>query len=504
MRSISILLTAFTLLTSSQYISASEQNVHRNCREFDEPELVIKNKTERKKLGNGSESSQKTQPAKHEIPLEISLSVAAQSGDIKSALDLLNKGVDVNKRDYEGYPSLFHALGRFEVTEFNDEGNIHTSIASLPLLKHLKPEQLQLAKILIAQGADINYVARDGYTPLALAAMAGEFELVNLLLEHGANVNPKSTPGSFAAGAPTALMLAARGGNPEIVSFLIDRGADVNASQKSRNAACYGYTPLAFAVQSGSIDSVKILLANGADVSIHMTEGENILMLAWIVANNEELLKTLIDAGVRPTKECIWRFAFKGTEETIKLLMSHGAALDFKEESGKHAMKHAVFGKNHQLIEFFIRQGADANPDEYSLLQQAANGNDPTTIKILLDAGADPNHQSKETNTPLSTAAERGNIEIIKMLLEKNACVNPINYSGKNFKTPLMNAITSWKHSLESTKLLLENGANINEILENQTALDYALHRHGPDKNELVKYLVQRGAKRAQAARKLY
>jgi ankyrin repeat protein len=85
-------------------------------------------------------------------------------------------------------------------------------------------------------------------------------------------------------------------------------------------------------------------------------------------------------------------------------------------------------------------------------------------IKLLLEHGADPNQEDKETgSTPLIAAIENNNIEIIKLLLEHGA--NLENQDEKMF-TPLNCAVE--EGNMEIIKLLLEKGADPNEIIRQQ------------------------------------
>jgi ankyrin repeat protein len=121
---------------------------------------------------------------------------------------------------------------------------------------------------LIAEGADINAFAEINdssssgytwsytYTPLGGASATGHIEIVKLLIQNGADVN---------AGCQfdrTALMQACDYGNIEIVKLLIQNGAEINAT------AFMGSTALMDACNSGNLEIVKILLDNGALVKV--------------------------------------------------------------------------------------------------------------------------------------------------------------------------------------------------------------------------------------------
>ena len=91
---------------------------------------------------------------------------AVRSGDLQAVKEQLANGVDINAEDSE-----------FGVT----------ALSWAALL-----DNTEIAKLLIAKGADINAKSRDGSTPLHSAAFLGHTEIAELLIQKGAKVNPKN------------------------------------------------------------------------------------------------------------------------------------------------------------------------------------------------------------------------------------------------------------------------------------------------------------------------
>ncbi|KAI0450324.1 ankyrin repeat protein [Xylaria acuta] len=118
------------------------------------------------------------------------------------------------------------------------------------------------AKMLLEQNASDGipfrrYTSRKdsfGRTPLFWAATRGHRDVVELLLDHGANINSKDR------GKMTALHVAVTGEHKDVVSLLLDRSARIE------DKAYYGETPLMRAIQANSKDIVKLLLEHGARV----------------------------------------------------------------------------------------------------------------------------------------------------------------------------------------------------------------------------------------------
>jgi hypothetical protein len=87
-----------------------------------------------------------------------------------------------------------------------------------------KEHRIEIAEALIAAGAEIN--PRENFFMSPLMNAVEDLEMVKLLIAHGADVNQKNFRGA------TALMGAAAAGPPSVVKYLIEKGADVNARDK--------------------------------------------------------------------------------------------------------------------------------------------------------------------------------------------------------------------------------------------------------------------------------
>jgi ankyrin repeat protein len=142
----------------------------------------------------------------------------------------------------------------------------------------------------------------EGATPLMLAAHHGYTDLVNQLLEKGAEVNGENEAGE------TALIYAARAGYTAIVQMLIQKGAKLEAKIKKVNLGIIrpdaqyhiqtnvGQTALIAAAKFGHTETVKVLLSNGANINAKTDSGETALMLA---KKYPEIVKLLQQAGAK-------------------------------------------------------------------------------------------------------------------------------------------------------------------------------------------------------------
>jgi ankyrin repeat protein len=120
---------------------------------------------------------------------------------------------------------------------------------------------LKMAAYLLSKGADVDEGDQTGNNPLELACVKGDKHMVALLLAHNATIEK----------APKALLQAARNGNIEIMQMLLDHGANVNAHPygtyttlpQQRERESWG-SALHCAIEKGHTEAVRFLLEKGA------------------------------------------------------------------------------------------------------------------------------------------------------------------------------------------------------------------------------------------------
>ena len=114
---------------------------------------------------------------------------------------------------------------------------------------------VEIVQAFLDAGVSVRSLDKLGRSPLIYAANRGDVGIVRALLKAGANANVQSDKRDI-----TALHIAAKKGDHEIVQALLEAGADVDLCQKIK-----GMTPLHFASAWGNVGSVKALLDAGAD-----------------------------------------------------------------------------------------------------------------------------------------------------------------------------------------------------------------------------------------------
>ena len=224
---------------------------------------------------------------------ESALFEAASNGHQNCMEILLNAGADVSAVEYEYNTALAVASskGRTECiklllnagADVNGSGR-HGDYRAL--MAASASGQAECVKLLITAGADVNHVNTCGLNALIMACQSGQAECVDALLKAGANTQiPKSN--CEVCGRYSGLYYAAEYGYPEIVQMLLEAGADVNDEDSFE-------TPVILAAFNSSLQDSKhtqcfrSLIEAGADVNL---KGQGFLYgeTALIAASYDEI-----------------------------------------------------------------------------------------------------------------------------------------------------------------------------------------------------------------------
>eukprot|EP00009_Paramoeba_aestuarina_P017922 CAMPEP_0201528256 /NCGR_PEP_ID=MMETSP0161_2-20130828/37783_1 /ASSEMBLY_ACC=CAM_ASM_000251 /TAXON_ID=180227 /ORGANISM="Neoparamoeba aestuarina, Strain SoJaBio B1-5/56/2" /LENGTH=331 /DNA_ID=CAMNT_0047929457 /DNA_START=215 /DNA_END=1206 /DNA_ORIENTATION=+ len=144
--------------------------------------------------------------------------------------------------------------GEYTATQQSDDGET-------PLHCAAEGGHIELVKILLSKGADINAKTKFGTTPLHCAAWQGDSKMVSVLLAHGANLRLENTYGEV------PFHCAAREGKVSVVDLLLRQGANIDGTD------WFGGTALSKAAERGHLSVVESLLLQGADTSTRNWKG---------------------------------------------------------------------------------------------------------------------------------------------------------------------------------------------------------------------------------------
>lgn len=187
---------------------------------------------------------------------------------------------------------------------------------ALHIARNLK--DIEVAELLLQNGADVDMRDKDGKTALHHASVKGMEEMVELLLQYQAHVNLGDNFGWV------PLHLAINVMKVEVLKVLLEHGADVNMKDPNGKAALHLVGP------AGRADVVELLLQHGPDINLKDANGNTALHLACFYRWNdvaELLLQHRADIHIRDSSgmTALQLSDHRGSKETADLLLQHGA-----------------------------------------------------------------------------------------------------------------------------------------------------------------------------------
>ena len=365
------------------------------------------------------------EPGTDRTPLMVAVSSFQAGMDLVRLL--IQKGADVNafaseetliyaKENIEGLQTLVP-----EITAASLEGTSLETIRVLQeKLKALKPGIKSIVK---------------NECVLSLAVRTGNFDKVEVLLNAGADVRYERPHGY------DVLIDAMYGGTiaPDaqlvpLIQLLIDRGARLNTVTQHSESA------LSVASRNGRFDAVSALLTAGADPApLKWTP-----LMHAIALDSLNDVRTLLDSGADLSARDSWSRTpwllslQAGDVSKAKLLQAAGAGRLDRGRCGKPPLAYPIVNGHADMLLWLLSEGfdpKDANDFNSTPLMEAAESGQTECVKILIDAGADI-HRVKHAEKVIPLAK---NIEIVRLLVNSGADLNDINDEMRASLTRLPN-----------------------------------------------------------------
>jgi ankyrin repeat protein len=423
-----------------------------------------------------------------------SLLDAVRKDDVAAAVKLIDGGADVRAKTSDGTTALHWAA--------------HNG-------------QLDLLKRLLKAGADARARNDYGSSPVQEAAIRGDAAMLATLLKAGADVESANDDGE------TALMTVARTGKVDAAAVLIKAGAKVDAVESWR-----GQTALMWAASQRQPEMTKLLLQSGADPNAVSA------LRNWARTSTAEPRGQWRPPGAWTALQFAAR---EGCPACARELVKGGAKLDTASPEGITALLFAVLNARFDTAKVLIEAGADVNladkwgpaplysAIDYNTTPRGGRPDRPSTdvttpleiATMLLDRKADIDFALKAFPpyrllgpdrggdslltigaTPLTRAAKACDVPAAKLLLSRGAKVDAATSQGL---TPLLVvAGSNWaitdtrgrfrneKQCIETAKMLLDAGANINAVNGNGQSSLHAAARM--DMKDFVRFIGERGA----------
>ena len=339
-------------------------------------------------------------------------------GRMATASILLRYGADTEAVDqFAGLTALAHAvrLGRQELLEVLLEAGADVNAKGV-LDEAVRQGNVELTRELLGKRSSAREAdGREGL--LFLAVKNGQLDCIDLFLPNGTQES-----GTAAIGA-TALCFAAGNGQLSAMRRLLEKGFQIDARAEQR-----GLTPLMEAAERQQLQAVELLLNAGADLYAMDTEvGDTALHHAC----QRESSEAKVDFQNKR-----WHNNWDQQTAVVRLLLSKGISPDVRNNRGQTALHLTI-----SHMEAAIFHPAFGNlPHDLSTARILCQDGGLEATKTLLEAGADPNAADEAGIGPIHIAANALNVETILMLVKAGTDLNAKDKAGQ---TPLHHAVAT-------------------------------------------------------------
>ena len=272
----------------------------------------------------------------------------------------------------------------------------------------------KVVKELLECKADLNFFDEENFTPLHWTAFEGNTELTKELIENGAEID--AADGTWGS---SPLLFAAQAGWKEVIQILLNAGANINFKSES------GYDAIYFATEGEHTNIVKLLIECGIDIdptNIHYASATEQI----------DIIKLLLDHGVdinsktQSGHNCLHYAVYNNRYASAKVLISRGADINAKGKSKQTPLHYAASRGQIEIVMLLLENGANTNSldevDEtplHNFILHNKNFN-IEIIKVLLDHGADFKKRNKSGKSVIDLCKKtRNGTAIMDLIISK-------------------------------------------------------------------------------------
>ena len=394
--------------------------------------------------------------------------------------------------------------------------NTTNSSGTTPIQEAIDFNNLPMVQYLLSHKADINHKFAGKDVLFYAIEKGAQADIISALIAAGATTDVTNENGD------TLLLYAIKNKmDNEMIQTLLQSGVTPNVRDKQN------YTPIMLAIEQGNVPLVELLIQNKADLGLNA--GDNhLIFFAYDYKMPFDVLSKIIDSGFEINKlntdgeSLLLKALHNNDKELVLYLLQKGADVNLANNKNETAVDYVVSAEaDDEIVHEIFAHNPDFSrnlitfdkplwkvlmeQEKWDLLQEVWNKMpDITSVadinnEIPLQTALHNLDKSELVGLALSFVKEvdsklmwdifrRGNIDIFKLILDKNADINALNDDGESmFYYAIKNNMDR-----EYTDLLLSRGMNINFLAKDGTnALDLAVKSNNA---ELVDYLLKNGA----------
>ncbi|KAG8561805.1 hypothetical protein GDO81_015485 [Engystomops pustulosus] len=302
------------------------------------------------------------------------------------------------------------------------EPDIVNKARETPLYKACERQNNQAVQMLVEYRADVNHRCNQGWTALHEAVARNAIDIIDILVKGGAKIEAKNCYGI------SPLFVAAQSGQLEALRYIVKCGADINTQANDSASALFE------ASKNGHDDIVEFLLAQGADANKQNKDGFLPIHIAAKKRDNDDIVSMLIPvtsrvrvkrSGISPLHIAAERNNDDILEELINAGYDVNCTLSFDrarlyEDRRSTALYFSVMNNNIHATKLLLEAGANPNIDIINPLLISIRHGCLTTMKMLLDHGANINAyiSTHPTSFPATIMFSMKYLSLLKYIMD--------------------------------------------------------------------------------------
>ncbi|MDZ4660553.1 MAG: ankyrin repeat domain-containing protein [Pseudomonadota bacterium] len=358
---------------------------------------------------------------------------AIKSADLTALQKLLDAKVNLAATDEAGLTALNYALksGNRDIAravlKAKANLNVQDPSGNTPIMQTIESNNYEMFNLILVAAFETGFVSDSKKNE---PATSGKVWLSTAL-----NINVKNNKGE------TALMVAARVGNDQMLEALIDAGADVNVKNskgESVHQIVKAYNRINMidllkkyeelnkqnneffsrAAPEQKVEKEKI------DIKTRNPAGQPPLTQACVAGNEESVLKLLsaqseIDAKDFAGHTPLMLAARQGNTMIIRLLLEKSANLQLKDGQGRGPLLHAIEGGSADAIKILVQAGCSINTRHLGAtpLMIACFMGDLKVVTALIECGADPQEKDAKSKLAVDYARSKNHVKVVDYII---------------------------------------------------------------------------------------